>query len=55
MEIQALGTNTVRINTKKTSILANDSVNLKSSIKDGDIVLFSNATEDNFEKKLEYL
>ena len=51
MEIQTLGTNTVRINTKKTSILANDSVNLKSSIKDGDIVLFSNATEDNFEKK----
>lgn len=52
MEIQALGGNTVRINTKKTSILANDSVTSKSFLKDGDIQLFSNRTEDKSDKKV---
>jgi len=52
MEIQALGANTVKINTKKTSILANDSVTGKSFLKDGDIELFSNRTEDKLDKKV---
>jgi L-ascorbate metabolism protein UlaG (beta-lactamase superfamily) len=52
MEIQALGANTVRINTKKTSILANDSVTGKTFLKDGDIQLFSNRTEDKLDKKV---
>jgi L-ascorbate metabolism protein UlaG (beta-lactamase superfamily) len=52
MEIQTLGANTVRINTKKTSILANDSNTGKSFLKDGDILLFSNKNQDNQDKKV---
>ena len=53
MEIQALGANTVRINTKKTTIVANDSAAAgKSNIKDGDIVIFSNRTEKSIDKKV---
>lgn len=52
MEIQGLGANTIRVNTKKTSILANDSIVSKSFLKDGDILLFSNKTEDKLDKKV---
>ena len=52
MEIQSFGANTVRINTKKTSILANDSKTGKSLQKEGDILLFSNKTEDKQDKKV---
>jgi L-ascorbate metabolism protein UlaG (beta-lactamase superfamily) len=51
MELQALGANTVKISTKKTTILVNDSSSDKSFIKDGDIVLFSNKTKDSGNKK----
>jgi len=51
MELQALGANTVKISTKKTAILVNDSSSDKSFIKDGDIVLFSNKTKDSGNKK----
>ena len=46
MEIQSLGANTIKINTKKTSIIANDLTTGKSHTKDGDIVLFSNKTKN---------
>jgi len=52
MEIQTLGANIIRINTKKTSIIVNDSASTgKSHLKDGDIVLFSNKMENKLEKK----
>ena len=52
MEIQALGANTVRISTKKTSILVNDSIEGKTYLKDEDIALFSNRTENKSDKKI---
>ena len=52
MEIQALGANTVRVTTKKTSILINDSISdAKSNLKDDEIVIFSNKTEKKLNKK----
>ncbi|HUY53253.1 MAG TPA: MBL fold metallo-hydrolase [Candidatus Dormibacteraeota bacterium] len=52
MEIQTLGANTVRIVTKKTSIVVNDSmIDGKSHLKDDDIVLFSNKVENKSNKK----
>ncbi|HEY5268282.1 MAG TPA: MBL fold metallo-hydrolase [Candidatus Saccharimonadales bacterium] len=52
MEIQAFGANTIRINTKKTSIIINDAISGGSYLKDGDLVLFSNKTENKSEKKV---
>jgi hypothetical protein len=53
MEIQVLGGNTVRISTKKTSIIVNDSTTTgKSNLKDDDIALFSDKTDNKFEKKI---
>ena len=53
MEIQVLGGNTVRISTKKTSIIVNDSTATgKSNLKDDEIALFSDKTDNKFEKKI---
>jgi hypothetical protein len=53
MELQLLSGNTVRINTKKTSIIVNDdSLDNKSSIKDDDIVISTNAAINNSDKKV---
>lgn len=53
MEIQAFGANAVRISTKKTSIMVNDSISSdKSYLKDGDLALFSNKTENKFSKSV---
>ena len=56
MEIQSLGGNVVRINTKKTSIIVNDqSNNDKSNIKDGDIVIFSQKINADSDKKVKLI
>lgn len=53
MEIQALGSSTVKVSTKKTSITINDDplVLGKSHVKDGDISVYSNKTSNNADKK----
>jgi hypothetical protein len=53
MEIQALGSNTIKVSTKKTSIIVNDDPATlgKTQIKDGDIAVFSNRMLEDLEKK----
>ncbi|HUC95867.1 MAG TPA: MBL fold metallo-hydrolase [Candidatus Saccharimonadia bacterium] len=54
MEVQSYGANTIRINTKKTTIIVDDSADMhggKSYVKDGDIVIYTTRNDIKSDKK----